>query len=94
MPTTYSTFDAKARFSEVLRRVRAGETVVITSHGRPCAEIRPIERPPETLAARLERLRREGRIVPAAAGRGAARLALRPVARRRGALERFLAERD
>ncbi|MXZ69421.1 MAG: type II toxin-antitoxin system prevent-host-death family antitoxin [Acidimicrobiia bacterium] len=26
---TYSTYEAKARFSEVIRRVRAGQTVVV-----------------------------------------------------------------
>ena len=42
---TYSTYEAKARFSEVLRQVRAGTTVTVTYRGEPVAEIRPIEPP-------------------------------------------------
>ena len=32
---------AKARFSEMLRRAGAGEEIVVTSHGRPVARILP-----------------------------------------------------
>jgi len=31
--------EAKARFSEILKRVEAGETVVVTRHGKPVARI-------------------------------------------------------
>ena len=34
---------AKAQFSELLDEVERGETVVITRHGKPIAEIRPSE---------------------------------------------------
>ena len=33
------TYEAKARLSELLDRVAAGETVVITRHGRPVARL-------------------------------------------------------
>ena len=89
MATTYSTWEAKARFSELLRRVRAGERLLITFHGEPVAELRPFEPGAESLADRLARLEREGRLVPAR-GKGD----FRPLADRPGALERFLAERD
>ena len=36
-----SVHEAKAHFSELLRRVESGETVVVTRHNRPVAEIRP-----------------------------------------------------
>jgi len=85
----YSTHEAKARFSEVLRKVRAGRTVTITYHGRAIAEIHPM-RPEGGLEARLAALRASGRI----AGGGSPRGLLRPVGRRPGALDRFLAERD
>jgi len=65
---------------------------VITWHGKPVAELRPHEPAVESLDERWRRLASEGRIAPAVAG--AATLGLRPVARRPGALERFLAERD
>jgi len=37
-----SVHEAKAHFSELLRRVQLGETVVVTRHNAPVAEIRPI----------------------------------------------------
>ena len=33
--------EAKAKFSEMLRRAGAGEEIVVTSHGRPVARIVP-----------------------------------------------------
>jgi prevent-host-death family protein len=90
MSRIYSTYEAKARFSEVLRQVRAGKSVVIAYRGEPVAEIRPLERPKGRLAARIEQLRREGALIEQPAGD----MPLRPIARRPGALKRFLDERD
>ncbi|MDE0405633.1 MAG: type II toxin-antitoxin system prevent-host-death family antitoxin [Nitrospira sp.] len=42
MGITYSTCDAKARFSGVLRLVRDGKTVTVSYRGKPVAEIRAI----------------------------------------------------
>ena len=39
----YSAYDAKARFSELLRAVMDGERVVISYRGKPVAEMRPLE---------------------------------------------------
>ena len=39
--------DAGARFSEYLKRVEAGETVLLTRRNQPIAEIRPLARPPQ-----------------------------------------------
>jgi prevent-host-death family protein len=36
-----SAADANRRFSELLRTVKSGRTVIITSHGRPVAKIVP-----------------------------------------------------
>lgn len=36
-----TTREVNQNFSKVLARVEAGETVVVTKHGRPVAEIRP-----------------------------------------------------
>lgn len=91
---TFSTYDAKARFSEVLRRVREGRTVTITYHGEPVAEIRPLDRG-EGTAARLEWLRSRGVLERASAGAGERRgWRPEPLARRPGALARFLEERE
>ena len=90
MPRTYSTYEAKARFSEVLRQVRAGQSIVIEYRGEPVAEIRRIEPAEPGLASRLARLKVEGVLLPQPAGKRA----LHPLARRPGALKRFLEERD
>jgi prevent-host-death family protein len=85
---TYSTYEAKARFSELLKQVREGRVITVTWHGEPIAEIRPIDRDGGT-AARLEWLRSRGVI-----GERATRdVPLRAIAKRPGALARFLAER-
>jgi len=87
--STYSTYEAKARFSEILRKVRRGESVYISYRGREVAEIRPIEKA-ETTAERYQRLVARGAIVPAREV-GAP---LKPLASRPGAVERFLESRD
>lgn len=85
---SYSTYDAKARFSELLRQVRSGRSVTITYRGEPVAELRPIE-PAGSTEARIQRLSDRGLVTPRPVGRE-----LAPVARRSGALARFLADRD
>ena len=84
----YSTYEAKAHFSEVLRRVREGRTITVTYQGEPVAEIRPLDRAGGT-RARMEWLRRRGALKDAPG-----RAMLAPVARRPGALDRFLADRN
>jgi prevent-host-death family protein len=92
MAKEYSLYEAKARFSELVRRVRErGDTVVVTYHGEPVAEIRPITQSSAlALPARLARLEEQGVLVPA----DEAQSKRRRVARRPGALTRFLKDRD
>ena len=92
MAKIYSTQEAKARFGEVLRRVRSGERVVISFRGEPIAEVSPYPHTGERLDERWERLERAGRLVPARPG--ARKLGLRPIVKRPGALKRFLETRD
>ncbi|HEB81089.1 MAG TPA: type II toxin-antitoxin system prevent-host-death family antitoxin [Chromatiales bacterium] len=40
--------EAKARLSEMLVKVEAGETVVVCRRNKPVAEIRPLPRKPST----------------------------------------------
>ena len=87
--STYSTYEAKAKFSEILRKVRAGESVVVTYRGREVAEIRPMAQA-QTPAARYQQLIARGAI--ARAGSGGRRL--EPLASRPGAVQRFLESRD
>ena len=56
MAEEYSIYDAKAKLSALVRQVREGRSFVITVHGQPVAELRPIEPKPKatTLAERIE----------------------------------------
>ncbi|MEA2690890.1 MAG: hypothetical protein QOJ16_277 [Acidobacteriota bacterium] len=87
--STYSTYEAKAKFSEILRKVRAGQRVVIAYHGEEVAEIRPIEKK-KTLAASLRQLEEQGILGPLVEPNRN----LAPVVRKEGALARFLDSRD
>jgi prevent-host-death family protein len=42
MNKTVSAADANRRFSELLRTVKDGQSVVVTSHGKPVAKISPV----------------------------------------------------
>jgi len=94
MADSYSLYDAKARLSALVRQVREGGRVIITVHGKPAAELRPIEAPAAmNLDERVADLKARGIIVPAS--RSPADMAtLKPLARRPGALKRFLDTRD
>ena len=65
----YPTYEAKAKFSEILRQVRAGKTVTISYRGEPVAELRPIRRGGRDLEERLDELRERGVLVPASGTR-------------------------
>ncbi len=88
--TVYSIYEAKAKFSELIRRVREGRTIIVSYRGKPVAEIRPIESKDVSLQERIEQLERRGvlqrPVEPEAP--------LKAVTRRPGALKRFLDERD
>lgn len=92
MPREYSLYEAKAKLSALVRQVREGRHVIITVHGEPAAELRPVDRGGrgrplqerlDELAERGELVRPQGPKVPVRVG-----------AARKGALRRFLAERD
>lgn len=95
MRDEYSLYDAKAKLSALIRQVREGRTIVITVHGQPAAELRPIEHAPrqQTLEQRLAELEARGEVSPALRRPGA-QLGIRTIARRPGALKRFLRERE
>lgn len=90
MSLVYSTYEAKARFSEIIRHVRDGKTVTVSYRGEPVAEIRAIGREPQTLEARLDELERQGIIAPS----GAVKTPFVALGPRPGALRRFLHERN
>lgn len=90
MRDTYSLYEAKAKLSAIVRRVREGRPVIVTLHGKPVVEIRAVTAGGSGLAARMEQLVERGVLVPDGPGRPA----LGTVSRRPGALERFLEDRD
>ncbi|HLA88855.1 MAG TPA: type II toxin-antitoxin system prevent-host-death family antitoxin [Gemmatimonadaceae bacterium] len=90
MRDTYSLYEAKAKLSAIVRRVREGRSVVVTLHGEPVAEIRPLPASSGGLETRLAILVERG-VVTRPARRPSR---LRPLVRRPGALGRFLSERD
>ena len=63
MDKAVSAADANRRFSELLRTVKSGRSVVVTSHGKPVAKITPFvddERAAEgARSALFDRLRTE-----------------------------------
>lgn len=87
---TYSLYEAKARFSEVIRLVRKGRTVTVTYRGRPVARIQPIQEESSALEDRLRRLQDAG-VLSAPSDPS---VSLGQIARRQGALGRFLADRE
>jgi len=88
MPRRYAVHEAKAKLSEILRKVKRGRGVVICDRGREIARVVPIETS-KALGDRISRLEQEGEILP----RDGGATLIRPIARRRGALRRFLKSR-
>ena len=68
MDKAVSAADANRRFSELLRAVKQGQSVVVTSHGKPVAKIMPFAEDDRAAggarSALFARLRRE-RVVKA-----------------------------
>lgn len=89
MNAVFSTYEAKARFSEVMRLVREGGTVTVTYRGDPVAEIRPFERGAMSVEEHFAELEKRGILVPAKHPS----LPIRAGAPKPGALARFFAER-
>jgi len=90
MPEIYSTYEAKAKLSEILRKVRAGKTIRISHRGEPVAEVRPIRQTDESLEERLVDLAHRGALVRTARSKEL----LAPIEKKPGALKRFLEDRD
>ena len=59
MKQTIGLAEAKAKLSELVDRVEAGQTVVISRNGSPVAELRPIVRlSPAEIVERIRAIRR------------------------------------
>jgi len=57
MKTIVGIRDFKARLSEYMRRVKNGQSIVITEHGKPVGRILPME---TSLEERIEALQKAG----------------------------------
>lgn len=90
MRNTYSLYEAKAKFSAIVRKVREGQPVIVTVRGEPVVEIRPIAGKNQGIEARIKELEERGIISPAENPRAK----FKPGAHVPGALKRFLDERD
>lgn len=59
--TKIGLFEAKTRFSELVRQVKTGESFIITQRGEPAAKLTPIPRKerqdPRRIAEAVRRLR-------------------------------------
>lgn len=70
MDKTVSAADANRRFSELLRTVQKGQSLIVTSHGKPVARITPVNGDDRALeAARSVLFGRLKRERPVKAGR-------------------------
>lgn len=90
MRNTYSLYEAKAKFSAIVRKVREGQPVIVTLHGEPVVEIRPFAGKDEGIEARMKELEERGILVPAKNPRAK----FKPGPHVPGALKRFLEDRD
>ncbi len=90
MRDTYSLYEAKARLSALVRQVREGRRVIITVHGKPAVELRPVQPTTGGIDARITDLKARGILSPARDPRAA----IKAGPRRAGALKRFLESRD
>ena len=89
MSITYSTSEAKARFSEIIRHIREGRTVTVSYRGEPVAEVHSIQERAVTIEERLEDLERRGVLVRSGEPRRPFKVGVHVP----GALKRFLEER-
>ena len=90
MRHTFSLYEAKTKFSELVRMVREGRHVTVTLRGEPVVEMRPVAKTKSALEARIGDLTRRGVIIPAKSKTSP----IKPIAKRPGALKRFLDERE
>ncbi len=88
MSKTYSIYETKAKLSEILRQVKAGQEIIVSERGHPIAKISSFS-PKEGWEGRIEALITGGQIIKAAE-----KTDLEILVKRKGALETFLAERD
>jgi prevent-host-death family protein len=56
--STVSAYEAKTHLPRLIRAVERGETVIITRHGKPVAQLGPVEDHSTDVAEVIERMKR------------------------------------
>ena len=91
---TYSLYETKAHLSAIVRQVREGQSVIVTVHGEPAVEIRPIANEAKAAltpnALRRLELIASGELIPAKNPKARIKIGKHIP----GAFQRFLDERD
>ena len=68
--TTVTAYEAKTHLPRLIRAAERGETVIITRHGKPVAQLGPVQdRSREEIAEVIERMKRARAKRPKSAGR-------------------------
>lgn len=94
MEKKYSIYEARAKFSELVRTVLATGSALITQRGRPVIRLVPYQASPDSLEEHLMHLSQVGKARLAAGHLCDALDATKSLQVKPGALERFLDERD
>lgn len=63
MSKAYSIYEAKARLSELLRKVKEGAEITVTERGTPIAKVIPFPTD-DSFHSRIQRLQQSGQIQP------------------------------
>jgi prevent-host-death family protein len=90
MKSKYSIYEAKTHLSEIIRQAKQNREVVITDRGKEVARVVPIVEA-TNFEKRLEALRQAG-IITSSPNADPSKIV--PIARRPGALKRFLETRN
>ena len=90
MRNTYSLYEAKAKLSAIIRKVREGQPAIVTLHGKPVVEIRAIDPKNQGIESRIKDLEERGIISLAENPRAK----FKSGGRVPGALKQFLEDRD
>ena len=89
MSHAYSIYETKTRFSEILRIVKSGKEVIVNERGHSIARILPFKKP-DNLQEHWDFLCQAGQIIETTVSKKD----FSPQRYSKGALKRFLEERD
>lgn len=89
MRVSYSIYEAKAKFSEIIRLVRSGTVVTITHDGEPVAEMSPINEKKMSTEEHFKDLEQRGILLPVKGKRRP----FKAIGKRPGAVKRFIEDR-